>query len=140
MENEHNRKYCYWHSRSQYLHDNSITANKIRLGRLLIISMKKVLIISPEQIYNDIKKKGFYDKEPSIPEKLCLIHSEISEALEAHRNNIPKDESGWIGEELADAVIRIFDMCGWLDIDIIHEIEKKTIFNRERTYKHGKQY
>lgn len=51
----------------------------------------------------------------NVPEKLCLIHSEISEALEGHRkglmdNHLPMFLS--IEVELADALCRIFDLAG----------------------------
>lgn len=38
-----------------------------------------------KQAYKNAKDKGFYDNKRSIAEALCLIHSEVSEALEADR-------------------------------------------------------
>jgi NTP pyrophosphatase (non-canonical NTP hydrolase) len=38
-----------------------------------------------KEIHENAKNKGFYDKKVEIPESLCLIHSEVSEALEAVR-------------------------------------------------------
>lgn len=73
--------------------------------------------------------------ERNIPEMLCLIHSEISEALEAYRKDLKDDHlphlSG-IDVELADAVIRIFDLCGYLGIDIGHVIDEKFDYNQRR--------
>lgn len=40
-----------------------------------------------KQIHENAKSKGFYEKEKNIGEMLCLIHSEVSEALEAVRIN-----------------------------------------------------
>lgn len=40
-----------------------------------------------EEIHENAKNKGFYDVEINLGEKLCLIHSEVSEALEADRKN-----------------------------------------------------
>lgn len=68
---------------------------------------------------------------------LCLIHAEISEALEGYRQNIPYEEKGSLPEELADAVIRIWDMCEYLGIDIASEVNKKHLFNKSRPYRHG---
>jgi NTP pyrophosphatase (non-canonical NTP hydrolase) len=99
--------------------------------------MKKEEIVSPYEIHKLAVEKGWYDKERPVPELLCLIHSEISEALEGYRNDISRNEKGWIGEELADAVIRIFDACQHLGIDIIKEVEKKHTFNTTRLYRHG---
>lgn len=45
------------------------------------------------QVHENAKSKGFFDSEKNIGEMLCLIHSEVSEALEADRKdrftNIP---------------------------------------------------
>tara|TARA_R110000851_G_C12741656_1_gene530951 strand:+ start:172 stop:576 length:405 start_codon:yes stop_codon:yes gene_type:complete len=37
--------------------------------------------------HQNAKDKGFFDSEKNIGEMLCLIHSEVSEALEADRKN-----------------------------------------------------
>lgn len=95
------------------------------------------IIVSPEEIHKVAKNHGWWDTGRSIPESLCLIHSEISEALEGVRNHLKVGEDGWLGEELADAVIRIFDLCEHEGIDIIGEIEKKHEKNKDRPYRHG---
>jgi NTP pyrophosphatase (non-canonical NTP hydrolase) len=74
---------------------------------------------------------GWWHKERGIPEMLCLIHCEISEALQEYRNGRT------VGEELADAVIRIFDMCEGLGINIEEEVKKKNRTNRTRDFRHG---
>lgn len=38
-----------------------------------------------KQVHENAKQKGFFEKEKNIGEMLCLIHSEVSEALEADR-------------------------------------------------------
>lgn len=56
----------------------------------------------------------------NIGEKLCLIHSEISEAMEGHRKDLNDDKlphRKMIEVELADAVIRICDLLGALNVD-----------------------
>ncbi len=40
-----------------------------------------------EEIHENAIKKGFYESEKNIGEMLCLIHSEVSEALEADRKH-----------------------------------------------------
>ncbi len=42
--------------------------------------------------------------------------------------------------ELADAVIRIADLCGHLGIDLDAVIEEKMAYNADRPYKHGKRF
>ena len=94
-------------------------------------------IVSPREVHELAKSKGWWEEERSIPELLCLIHSEISEALEGYRMRIPDGERGCIGEELADAVIRIWDMCDYLNIDIAKEVNEKHKYNHSREYRHG---
>lgn len=70
-----------------------------------------------------------------VAEKLCLVHSEISEAMEGHRKNLMDDKlphRKMIEVELADTVIRIFDLAGALDLDIGGAIQEKRRFNLTR--------
>lgn len=71
----------------------------------------------------------------NIAEKLCLIHSEVSEAMEGHRKG-PMDDKlphrEMLEVELADAVIRIGDLCGALGLDLGGAIAEKMEFNSKR--------
>jgi NTP pyrophosphatase (non-canonical NTP hydrolase) len=67
---------------------------------------------------------------------LALIHSEVSEALEADRAG---DDENY-AEELADIVIRVLDHAESEGIDLGSEIVKKMDENRIREHKHGKNY
>lgn len=70
-----------------------------------------------------------------IPTKLCLIHSEISEAMEGHRKNLADDHlphHSMFAVELADAVIRIADLAGKCDIDLGPVIAEKMEYNASR--------
>tara|TARA_R110000782_G_scaffold151803_1_gene244484 strand:+ start:553 stop:981 length:429 start_codon:yes stop_codon:yes gene_type:complete len=40
-----------------------------------------------KEVHENARNKGFYDAEKNIGEMLCLIHSEVSEALEADRKD-----------------------------------------------------
>lgn len=70
-----------------------------------------------------------------IPEKLCLVHSEISEALEGHRKNLKDDklpQYDMFGVELADAIIRILHICYVENIPIGEVLIEKLKYNRVR--------
>lgn len=71
----------------------------------------------------------------NVPELLCLIHSEISEAMEGHRKGLMDDKlphRPMLEVELADAVIRIFDLAGGFGLDIGGAIAEKLAYNAKR--------
>lgn len=71
----------------------------------------------------------------NVPEKLCLIHSEISEAMEGHRKNLMDDKlphRNMIEVELADALIRIFDLAGAKGYDVAGALVDKMAYNAQR--------
>jgi NTP pyrophosphatase (non-canonical NTP hydrolase) len=70
-----------------------------------------------------------------VAQKLCLVHSEISEAMEGHRKGLMDDKlphRSMLEVELADAVIRIADLAGALDLDLGGAIAEKLAFNATR--------
>lgn len=70
-----------------------------------------------------------------VAEKLCLIHSEVSEAMEGARKNLMDDKlphRKMIEVELADAVIRILDLSGALGLNIGAAIQEKRQYNAVR--------
>ena len=71
----------------------------------------------------------------NVAEKLCLIHSEVSEAMEGHRKNLNDDKlphRKMLEVELADALIRIHDLAGFLGLDLAGATVEKLAFNQQR--------
>lgn len=70
-----------------------------------------------------------------VAQKLCLIHSEVSEGMEGARKNLPDDKlphRTMLEVELADAIIRAFDLAGAMDLDLGGAIAEKMAFNAVR--------
>ena len=98
-----------------------------------------ITITSPAVIHQNAVEHGWYRKNGStpgpdfIPSKLALVHAEVSEALEAYRNHDKEN----FAEELADVVIRVFDLCAHEGINISEAVQRKHEINLQRPYKHG---
>lgn len=122
-----------------------------------------------DAIHNNSVVKGFWNEpNTNITEKIMLVVTELSEAVEAMRklsrweldehvkahNGIIHsfDLEGYdanifkgtikdsVGDEFADSIIRILDLCGRLGIDIEGHIKYKMEYNSTRPYLHGKQF
>ncbi len=86
--------------------------------------------------WNDPQTGDPHELTPErFAQKLCLIHSEVSEAMEGHRKGLMDDKlphREMTEVELADAAIRIFDLGGRADYDIVGAMLEKLSFNAER--------
>ena len=100
------------------------------------------------ECWKNSEAHGFHDANISPAEYLALIHSEVSECLEEFRagRNPSEIRHGNDGKpegvpiELADVVIRVFDMAGEFGIDLESAIIEKHEFNKGRPFLHGKKF
>lgn len=73
--------------------------------------------------------------EINFGEKIALAHSELSEALEGHRKDLMDDHlptRKMVEVELADVVIRVFDLARGFNLDIAGAIAEKIEYNKTR--------
>lgn len=80
-------------------------------------------------------KDGDAENPLMIATKLCLVHSEISEAMEGHRKGLMDDhlpDRPMVEVELADVLIRVLDLAGALKLDLGGAMSDKMLYNTNR--------
>lgn len=101
-----------------------------------------------QEVYDIECQLGWQPNDNRFGESMALLHSEVSEALEAYRQwgtsdvtpsiadgKMPKPEG--VGSELADVLIRLLSSAHQYGVDLEHEYRRKCAYNRTRSYRHG---
>lgn len=104
-------------------------------------------IVSFNEMMKTVNKNsadhGFWE-EVDVFKKICLIHCEVSEVVEALRKNDPPSTKiegfSLAEEEWADALIRIMDLAQHLKLRLPEAILAKHAYNKTRPHKHGKEF
>lgn len=95
-------------------------------------------------IYANAAAKGFWEQghDRNRSEMIALMHSELSEALEALRKPDLKGKTDYPleAEELADTIIRIMDYANAWKLPVAEALIQKMHYNSTREYKHGKKF
>lgn len=94
-------------------------------------------------VHSNAVAKGFYETPPTFLERVALMHSELSEAVETARKDINRPDEHCpeftnVEIELADCIIRILDCAEYMQLDVVGAMAAKHRFNLTRPHKHGK--
>lgn len=102
-----------------------------------------ILSALQKEIHQNALDHGWWDEPRTFGDVIALCHSELSEALEAHRNG---EAMAWTNEagkpegvavEMADCIIRILDWAGHEGMDMETLVWRKHEYNKTRPYRHG---
>jgi NTP pyrophosphatase (non-canonical NTP hydrolase) len=121
--------------------------------------MGKTIVEMTAEVREVNNEKGWRTGGNTFGDYIALMHSELSEALEAYRDhrlvdatrqscevrrrhNPDEDHAHLckpegVGSEFADMLIRLLDVADIYGIDLDAEYERKLAYNRTRPFQHG---
>lgn len=121
------------------------------------MGMKTIKEMQHEVWVNNVAH-GWFEGDRSVGDDVALLHTEVSEMYEAYRKTglddatedyvTARDGFGQeiatfqhkpegFGSEAADVFIRLLDTCERHGVDLDWEYERKMVYNRTRSYRHG---
>ena len=134
------------------------------MDRITELALGQSLKSSGDYVMRVNKANGWFDESRSMGDEVALIHSEVSEMLEAYRTwgyedataeqvkgfinsedvfetfgpgEAPLRKPEGVGSEVADVFIRLLDFCYRHNVDLQAEFSRKMAYNETRGYKHG---
>lgn len=113
--------------------------------------LKAALQEAEERVFQVNQANGWFEADRTVGDDIALLHSEVSEMLEAFRDwgledmtgetgevapgQLPKPEG--FGSECADVLIRLLDTCQRRGVDLAEEFHRKLAYNSTRGHRHG---
>lgn len=104
-----------------------------------------------DAVFRVNQANGWFEDDRTVGDDIALLHSEVSEMLEAYRDGglgdqtrqlknpepgqLPKPEG--FGAEAADVLIRLLDTCKRRNVNLAAEFERKLAYNKTRGHRHG---
>jgi len=126
------------------MNQGSITTSSLRASNKDVeLATDYGLDVLAALLHETAIEKGFWDKPKNFDvfgNKLALVHSEVTEVLEAMRKNKGSEE---IVEEMVDILIRTLDLYasmrngGFVEHSLDEVLFKKMEKNKERPKLHG---
>ncbi len=122
---------------------------------MTILTDNNLLKEMGEEVHKINVANGWFEKDRTFGDDIALLHSEVTEALEAFREggledqtklpprgfineeDVPLRKPEGVGSEAADIFIRLLDFCKRYELDLFYEWRRKLDFNKTRGYKHG---